>query len=357
MMSLRNWYCGRPSRRIITKSLRLGGPTPRPRARNARIRPTIWSCAGGPYPVRSSIDRVLDRSPTKAIRRRREQPAAASPAPPSAKPPRTRSISRVPRRQLRIRSRRNRSSRLSARAPSPGASASRLMRTPAGGDPCAPAGPDPKTALARLQTGAAMAFLSDALARIKPSPTVAITAHARGLKAAGTRHHQPLGRRARLRHAREHPRRGQGGDRPRRDALHRARGHPRAPPRHRRQVRAREPARLCARPGHRLDRRQAGPLQRAARHGEPRRRGDHPGPLLGQLSRHGRCSPAARRSSSPATLETGFKITPEALDAAITPRTKWLIFNSPSNPTGAGYSRGRAQGADRRAARATRTSG
>ena len=38
-------------------------------------------------------------------------------------------------------------------------------------------------------------------------------------------------------------------------------------------------------------------------------------------------------------LETGFKITPEALEAAITPRSKWLIFNSPSNPTGAGYSR------------------
>ncbi|MGC0222911.1 pyridoxal phosphate-dependent aminotransferase [Pseudooceanicola nitratireducens] len=37
-------------------------------------------------------------------------------------------------------------------------------------------------------------------------------------------------------------------------------------------------------------------------------------------------------------LETQFKITPEQLDAAITPKTKWLIFNSPSNPTGAGYS-------------------
>ncbi len=41
----------------------------------------------------------------------------------------------------------------------------------------------------------------------------------------------------------------------------------------------------------------------------------------------------------PGSLETGFKITPEQLEAAITPRTKWLIFNSPSNPTGAGYSR------------------
>ena len=38
-------------------------------------------------------------------------------------------------------------------------------------------------------------------------------------------------------------------------------------------------------------------------------------------------------------LQTKFKITAEQLDAAITPRTKWFIFNSPSNPTGAGYSR------------------
>ncbi|WP_293573445.1 pyridoxal phosphate-dependent aminotransferase [Phaeobacter sp.] len=38
-----------------------------------------------------------------------------------------------------------------------------------------------------------------------------------------------------------------------------------------------------------------------------------------------------------AQLETDFKITAEQLEQAITPRTKWLIFNSPSNPTGAGY--------------------
>ncbi|NWE51126.1 pyridoxal phosphate-dependent aminotransferase [Brevundimonas sp. P7753] len=35
----------------------------------------------------------------------------------------------------------------------------------------------------------------------------------------------------------------------------------------------------------------------------------------------------------------GFKLRPEVLDAAITPRTKWLILNSPSNPTGAAYTR------------------
>ncbi|MEM1383852.1 MAG: pyridoxal phosphate-dependent aminotransferase [Pseudomonadota bacterium] len=39
------------------------------------------------------------------------------------------------------------------------------------------------------------------------------------------------------------------------------------------------------------------------------------------------------------TIDTGFRMTPEALEAAITPRTKWLIFNSPSNPSGAGYGR------------------
>jgi len=39
------------------------------------------------------------------------------------------------------------------------------------------------------------------------------------------------------------------------------------------------------------------------------------------------------------TLESGFKLKPEELDALITPKTKWLILNSPSNPTGAAYTR------------------
>jgi len=38
-----------------------------------------------------------------------------------------------------------------------------------------------------------------------------------------------------------------------------------------------------------------------------------------------------------ASLQTGFKLTADQLEAAITDKTKWLIFNSPSNPTGAGY--------------------
>lgn len=37
------------------------------------------------------------------------------------------------------------------------------------------------------------------------------------------------------------------------------------------------------------------------------------------------------------TIATNFKMTPEVLEAAITPKTKWLMFNSPSNPSGAAY--------------------
>ncbi len=47
----------------------------------------------------------------------------------------------------------------------------------------------------------------------------------------------------------------------------------------------------------------------------------------------------AKPVAVPTRLEDGFKMKPEALAAAITPKTKWLIFNSPSNPTGAAYTR------------------
>ncbi|MBX9830111.1 MAG: pyridoxal phosphate-dependent aminotransferase [Xanthobacteraceae bacterium] len=41
----------------------------------------------------------------------------------------------------------------------------------------------------------------------------------------------------------------------------------------------------------------------------------------------------------PTRMEDGFKMKPEALEKAITPKTKWIIFNSPSNPTGAAYTK------------------
>ena len=40
-----------------------------------------------------------------------------------------------------------------------------------------------------------------------------------------------------------------------------------------------------------------------------------------------------------ATTAPSFKLDPAALDAAITPKTRWLILNSPSNPSGAAYTR------------------
>ena len=39
----------------------------------------------------------------------------------------------------------------------------------------------------------------------------------------------------------------------------------------------------------------------------------------------------------PTTAAGGFRITPDQLEAAITPRTRWLLLNSPGNPTGATY--------------------
>jgi len=42
---------------------------------------------------------------------------------------------------------------------------------------------------------------------------------------------------------------------------------------------------------------------------------------------------------APTTDATGFKLRPSELEAAITPRTRWLILNSPSNPSGAAYTK------------------
>jgi aspartate aminotransferase len=39
------------------------------------------------------------------------------------------------------------------------------------------------------------------------------------------------------------------------------------------------------------------------------------------------------------TAEDGYRLRPDVLDKAITPQTKWFVFNAPSNPTGAAYSR------------------
>ncbi len=45
----------------------------------------------------------------------------------------------------------------------------------------------------------------------------------------------------------------------------------------------------------------------------------------------------------PTTVESGFKMTAEALASKITPKTKWLVLNSPGNPSGSVYSEGELQ--------------
>ena len=46
----------------------------------------------------------------------------------------------------------------------------------------------------------------------------------------------------------------------------------------------------------------------------------------------------------PTRVEDGYKLSPEALERAITPRTKWVLLNSPSNPSGAAYTRAELKG-------------
>jgi aspartate aminotransferase len=187
-----------------------------------------------------------------------------------------------------------------------------------------------------MQTEAPLPFLSDALARIKPSPTVAITAHAQALRAAG------------------------------RDIISLSAGEPDFD----------TPANVRAAAKAAIDR---GETRYTAPEGIPELRRA----VAAKFARENRLDYAADQvivstggkqvlfnallatvnpgdevivpapywvsypdmvrlcGGTPviveATLDSRFKISPEALAAAITPRTKWLIFNSPSNPTGAGY--------------------
>ncbi len=187
-----------------------------------------------------------------------------------------------------------------------------------------------------------MAFLSDALARINPSPTIAITAHARELKAAG------------------------------RDIISLSAGEPDFD----------TPANIRAAAKAAIDRgetRYTSPegipeLRRAIAAKFARDNHLDYAPEQVMVSTGGKqvlfnallatinpgdevIIPAPYWVSYPdmvalaggtpvvvaGRLADNFKITPQDLAAAITPRTKWFIFNSPSNPSGAGYSRAELQ--------------
>ncbi len=187
-----------------------------------------------------------------------------------------------------------------------------------------------------LQRFPIMSFLANRLARVKPSPTMAITALATELKAAGARHHQPVGRRTRFRYAGQYPRGRHRGDRAGRDALYRVRWPHRAETRDLRKVQARERARLQT---SQITVSSGGKQVSVQRDGRDLSPGDEvviPAPYWVSypemvLLCDGEPVPVACPQNN------GFKMRPEDLEAAITPKTKWLILNSPSNPTGAAY--------------------
>ena len=185
-----------------------------------------------------------------------------------------------------------------------------------------------------------MAFLADQLKRIKPSATIAVTDKARALKAAG-RNVIGLGagepdfdtpdniKQAAIK-AIESGRASKytnvDGIAELKDAVVE-------------EVQARERSRLQAVADHHRHRRQAGAVQRLHGDAQSGRRGDHPGALLGELSRHGAARRRQRRSRSRPAWRTASRSTAQQLERAITPKTKWVLLNSPSNPTGAAYTR------------------
>jgi aspartate aminotransferase len=95
-------------------------------------------------------------------------------------------------------------------------------------------------------------------------------------------------------------------------------------------------------PGPRRPGRQAGDLQRPGRHPEPGRRGDHPRPVLGVVSRH---DPAGRRRAGAGRDHRRERLQdhPPPWKRRSRPGSKWLIINSPSNPSGGAYTRAELQ--------------
>ena len=183
-----------------------------------------------------------------------------------------------------------------------------------------------------------MAFIADQIMRIKPSATIAVTDKARALKAAG-RDVIGLGagepdfdtpdniKEAAIKAIRD----GKSSKYTAVDGIAELKAAVS------RKFKRENAARLQAVADHHRHRRQAGALQCADRDAQSGRRGDHPGALLGELSGHGA---ARRRHAGRGRHHDGDRLQDEAgadLEKAITPKTKWIIFNSPSNPTGAAY--------------------
>ena len=181
-----------------------------------------------------------------------------------------------------------------------------------------------------------MSFIAERLHRIKPSPTIAMSDKAKELKAAGRDVIGLSRRRARFRHAAEHQGRRQARDRRGETKYTAVDGTPELK------------KAICAK-----FKRENGldytPNQITVGTGGKQvlynaliatlDAGDEviiPAPYwvsYPDIVLLAEATPVA----VPCPQNNGFKLRPEDLDAAITPKTKWLILNSPSNPTGAAY--------------------
>ena len=185
-----------------------------------------------------------------------------------------------------------------------------------------------------------MAFLADQLKRVKPSATIAVTDKARALKLAG-RNVIGLGagepdfdtpdniKQAAIKAIES----GKASKYTDVDGIAGAQGC------YRREVQARERPRLQGEPDHRRHRRQAGiVLTHSIATLNP---GDEviiPAPYW--VSYPDMVLLAGGEPVEVVTsMSNGFKMTAQQLERAITPKTKWVLLNSPSNPTGAAYTR------------------
>ena len=90
----------------------------------------------------------------------------------------------------------------------------------------------------------------------------------------------------------------------------------------------------------RVRRRQACAVQRDSGAGRSRRRSDSAGAVLGFVQRHRSLCRRKLRVCWRPTRTQGFRVTAQMVERLITPRTKLIILNSPSNPSGAVMSSG-----------------
>ena len=177
--------------------------------------------------------------------------------------------------------------------------------------------------------------LSARAGRIAVSPTMKVAADAMKMKAQGVDVDRLRRRGAGLSDADPHRRRGAPRHRRQLHEVHQQLRHRRSQARHRRALQDRQRRRLSAVRSDLLGGRQAGAVQQRAGAVRAWRRGHHPHAGLADA---GRADQARRGDAGHRAVAARERVPPDRPTrclAAITPRTRGMIINSPDNPTGA----------------------